>query len=81
MDFNPLKTREVVNLTEGSARYSLINEETRTIKGGIQVINQMGTQLPSTGGTGTTVFYILGGGIAVAALVLLIVKKRMDREA
>lgn len=81
VDFNPLKTREVVNLTEGSARYSLINEETRTIKGGIQVINQMGTQLPSTGGTGTTVFYILGGGIAIAALVLLIVKKRMDREA
>lgn len=81
VDFNPLKTREVVNLTEGSARYSLINEETQTIKGGIQVINQMGTQLPSTGGTGTTVFYILGGGIAVAALVLLIVKKRMDREA
>jgi fimbrial isopeptide formation D2 family protein/LPXTG-motif cell wall-anchored protein len=41
------------------------------------VINQAGTILPETGGIGTTIFYIVGGMLAVAAVVLLITKKRM----
>ena len=41
------------------------------------VINQAGTILPETGGIGTTIFYIVGGILAVAAVVLLITKKRM----
>lgn len=45
------------------------------------VINQAGTELPSTGGMGTTLFYVLGGILAVGAVVLLVVKKRMSRAA
>ena len=41
------------------------------------VINQAGVVLPETGGIGTTIFYIVGGMLAVAAVVLLITKKRM----
>jgi LPXTG-motif cell wall-anchored protein len=41
------------------------------------VINQAGVVLPETGGIGTTIFYIVGGLLAVAAVVLLITKKRM----
>ncbi|WP_294410252.1 isopeptide-forming domain-containing fimbrial protein [uncultured Ruminococcus sp.] len=40
--------------------------------------NNMGVTLPSTGGMGTTVFYIVGGMLVAGALVLLIVKKRMN---
>ena len=40
--------------------------------------NQAGTTLPSTGGTGTTIFYFLGSMMALAAIVLLITKKRMN---
>lgn len=44
-----------------------------------EVNNQSGTQLPSTGGVGTTVFYVLGGILAVGAAVLLIARKRAGR--
>ncbi len=45
----------------------------------IQVVNQSGTELPSTGGIGTTIFYAVGGVLVLAAVVLLVVKKRMAR--
>lgn len=38
--------------------------------------NSKGTDLPSTGGIGTTIFYIGGGVLVVGAGVLLIAKKR-----
>ena len=41
------------------------------------IVNNAGSVLPSTGGIGTTVFYILGGLLAVGALVILITNKRM----
>ena len=44
-----------------------------------KVNNQSGTELPSTGGVGTTVFYVLGGILAVGAAVLLIARKRAGR--
>ena len=42
------------------------------------ITNKPGPVLPSTGGIGTTIFYVLGGILTVAAIVLLIVKKRME---
>lgn len=42
------------------------------------IANKPGPVLPSTGGIGTTIFYVLGGILTVAAIVLLIVKKRME---
>ena len=44
------------------------------------VTNQSGTELPSTGGIGTTIFYVVGSIMVVAAGVLLVTKKRMSRE-
>jgi len=44
----------------------------------IEVINNPGNTLPSTGGIGTTIFYIAGGIMVVVAAVLLITKKRME---
>ena len=41
------------------------------------IVNQAGTTLPSTGGIGTTLFYIIGGLMFAGAAVLLITKKRM----
>ena len=46
----------------------------------VQIENQKGTTLPSTGGIGTTIFYVVGSILVVAAGVLLITKKRMSRE-
>lgn len=43
------------------------------------VKNLQGSLLPSTGGIGTTIFYVLGGILVIGAGVLLIVKKRMSK--
>lgn len=43
------------------------------------VANNTGTELPSTGGMGTTVFYVIGSILVLAAVVLLVTKKRMTR--
>lgn len=44
----------------------------------IVVRNSAGTTLPSTGGVGTTLFYVFGSLLAVSAVVLLVTKKRMS---
>ena len=44
------------------------------------IINKSGTVLPSTGGMGTTVFYVVGGGLMAVAVVLLVTKKRMENK-
>ena len=43
-----------------------------------KINNQSGTELPSTGGIGTTIFYILGGVLVVGAIILLVTRKRMS---
>lgn len=49
-------------------------------KVGTKVVNNSGTELPSTGGIGTTIFYVLGGMLVVCAVVLMVSKKRMSAE-
>lgn len=44
----------------------------------VVVVNKAGTELPSTGGMGTTVFYVLGAVLVLGAVVLLVTKKRMS---
>ncbi len=49
--------------------------------GVVNVENNEGLELPETGGIGTTIFYAVGGVLVVAALVLLVTKKRMSKES
>ena len=46
-----------------------------------KVENKSGTELPSTGGMGTTIFYAIGALLVVVAVVLLVTKKRVGRKA
>ena len=46
----------------------------------VEVPNQTGTELPSTGGMGTTLFYVLGSVLVVGAVVLLVTRKRMSNK-
>ena len=42
------------------------------------IVNQKGSLLPSTGGIGTTIFYVVGGVLVAGAGILLVTKKRMS---
>lgn len=44
------------------------------------VVNRHGLELPSTGGFGTTLFFTIGGLLALAGLTMFLTQKRMDSE-
>jgi LPXTG-motif cell wall-anchored protein len=41
------------------------------------IVNNSGTELPSTGGIGTTIFYVVGGIMVAGAVVFLLTKRRV----
>lgn len=43
----------------------------------IDVVNNSGSILPSTGGIGTTIFYIVGGALVLGAVVVIIARRRV----
>ena len=53
----------------------LVSVENETVS--LKVTNTDVYDLPGTGGIGTTVFYIAGGVLVAAALVLLVVKRKV----
>ena len=71
-----------------TALYLYVNDkqapESCVMQGGgvatVTIQNFSGTTLPETGGIGTTIFYIVGGVLVVAAIVVLVAKRRADRE-
>lgn len=44
----------------------------------LKIINKTGTELPSTGGIGTTIFYVVGSVLILGAVIVLVAKKRKD---
>lgn len=44
------------------------------------IVNKAGSTLPETGGMGTTIFYVIGSLLVLAAVVLLITRRRMRTE-
>ena len=77
--YNKLVTPETVNLTEGSKAHATFDADVYK-DGGVVVENNAGTVLPSTGGMGTTLFYVLGSALVLGAVVLLVTKKRMSTK-
>ena len=45
-----------------------------------EIVNQKGATLPSTGGMGTTIFYIIGVVLLAGAAIILVTKRRMNAE-
>jgi LPXTG-motif cell wall-anchored protein len=55
-----------------------VNEDSSAEGIDVTIKNNQGAELPSTGGIGTTIFYIVGGILVVGAGVVLITRRRMD---
>lgn len=48
--------------------------------GGIQIENHAGGMLPSTGGIGTVIFYILGAALVIGAIAMLVMRSRSVKD-
>lgn len=79
--YNQLKDPVKVVITatiagDKTGRATITYNETAT--GTVRIENQTGVELPSTGGIGTTVFYVIGGLLMGVAVVLLVTRKKMS---
>ena len=81
--YNLLTSPVEVTITDTTDPTATPVSPSHTVNGtntAVKVVNNSGTELPSTGGIGTTIFYVLGGLLVVFAGVLLITKTRMNKE-
>ena len=78
--YNKLAGRVEVDLTRGDLNTSMTDTTWNEDNGGVHIENKSGTELPSTGGIGTTIFYVLGSILVIGAAVLLVTKKRMSAK-
>ena len=74
--YNKLAERVKIAVKENNLEASISNSVWQS--GGVHVVNKSGDLLPSTGGMGTTLFYVIGVVLVAGAAVLLIVRKRTD---
>lgn len=75
-----LTSLTVATATGASAAFTVQKAADDTPTGYIatSIVNYSGSVLPSTGGMGTTIFYILGGLLVLGAVVVIISKKRTE---
>ncbi len=64
--FKDTGSNDKFSMTDDGAKFSIVLD------------NFSGSTLPSTGGMGTTLFYIGGGILVLAAVILLVTKRRMS---
>lgn len=74
--YNKLGERVEIAVKNANLEASVSNGTWQS--GGVHIVNKTGDVLPSTGGIGTTLFYVGGGALVVAAAVVLVLKKRKD---
>lgn len=76
--YNKLTKAMKIEIGEGGT-VKIDNKEEFNI-GDVMVLNNTGSILPSTGGMGTTIFYIAGALLVLISGVVLIAKKRTDSK-
>lgn len=64
-----------VTFTAGSSDDSITTANKK-----VTVVNKAGVELPSTGGIGTTIFYILGALLVVVCGIVLVARRRMTAK-
>lgn len=75
--YNELEAPVTVDLTDKADKLATV-ENNAWVSGGVHVVNYTGTELPSTGGIGTTIFTVTGALLMIGAAVLFLTKKRSE---
>ena len=84
-----LKTYKILIDGAETAKYNFTNEgsdavidwtEEEPVEIPSQIKNVQGTELPATGGMGTTLFYVIGSILVIGAGIVLVAKKRMSAQ-
>lgn len=76
--YNLLKNPVTIKIdSEGKI---FVNNSTTENTGDVKVENKSGTVLPSTGGTGTTMIYLIGGALVLGSGVVLATKRRVKNK-
>ena len=78
--YNKLAERVEVAIVDTNLSTTIDSDIWEKGDGGVQITNISGALLPSTGGMGTTLFYVGGGILMAGAAVLLIIRKSRSRE-
>lgn len=76
--YNKLAERVEIAVKEANLEANVTNDTWQS--GGVHIVNNTGSLIPSTGGMGTTVLYMAGGVLVIAAGALLIFRRRMHTD-
>lgn len=72
--YNKLAERVEIAVKEANLEASVSNDTWQS--GGVHIVNKAGDLLPTTGGMGTTILYIIGGVLVIGAGAVLIIRRR-----
>ena len=72
--YNKLAERVEIAVKEANLEASVSNDIWQS--GGVHIVNKAGDLLPTTGGMGTTILYIIGGVLVIGAGAVLIIRRR-----
>ena len=72
--YNKLAERVEIAVKEANLEASVSNDIWQL--GGVHIVNKAGDLLPTTGGMGTTILYIIGGVLVIGAGAVLIIRRR-----
>lgn len=79
-DGTPAKALTSFKYKIGNSNEIEIKDNLNGVKASGNIENKKGSSLPSTGGIGTTLFYVCGGAMVAVSGIFLITKKRMDKN-